>query len=66
MEWIKVFFFFFFFFCVCVCVCVCVCFSQQRVVVNGVNSDWDPVVSVSHRAPFWSLAEPSMPSQVFN
>ena len=28
------------------------CFRQQRVVVNGVKSDWAPVLSVSPRAPF--------------
>ena len=33
LKWI--FFFFFFFFC----------FRQQRVVVNGVKSDWPPVLS---------------------
>ena len=28
------------------------CFRQQRVVVNGVKSDWAPVCRVSPRAPF--------------
>ena len=28
------------------------CFRQQRVVVNGVKSDWAPVFRVSPRAPF--------------
>ena len=28
------------------------CFRQQRVVVNGVKSDWAPVVSIVLRAPF--------------
>ena len=27
------------------------CYRQQRVVVNGVKSDWTPVVLVSHREP---------------
>ena len=29
------------------------CLRQQRLVVNGVISDWAPVVSVSHRATFF-------------
>ena len=28
------------------------CFRQQRVVVNGVKSNWAPLSQVSHRAPF--------------
>ena len=28
------------------------CFRQQRVVVNGVKSDWAPLCQASHRAPF--------------
>ena len=28
------------------------CFKKQRVVVNGVKSDWAPVLRVSPRVPF--------------
>ena len=28
------------------------CFRQQRVVVNGIKSDWSPFCQVSHRTPF--------------